>query len=122
MTPARRILALVLLAGVFVIDGYDINSMALAVPRLQEPLGIPADEFGWVLSAILFGLGAGAALIAPLGDRIGRRPLIVFGCLATAVATLGTATSDTLTEFFIWRVLTGLGLGACLPTAYVRSP
>ena len=115
MTPARRILALVLLAGVFVIDGYDINSMALAVPRLQEPLGIPADEFGWVLSAILFGLGAGAALIAPLGDRIGRRPLIVFGCLATAVATLGTATSDTLTEFFIWRVLTGLGLGACLP-------
>ena len=48
MTPARRILALVLLAGVFVIDGYDINSMALAVPRLQEPLGIPADEFGWV--------------------------------------------------------------------------
>ena len=115
MTPTRRILALVLLAGVFVIDGYDINSMALAVPRLQEPLGIPADEFGWVLSAILFGLGAGAALIAPLGDRIGRRPLIVFGCLATAVATLGTATSDTLTEFFIWRVLTGLGLGACLP-------
>ena len=115
MTPARRILALVLLAGVFVIDGYDINSMALAVPRLQEPLGIPADEFGWVLWAILFGLGAGAALIAPLGDRIGRRPLIVFGCLATAVATLGTATSDTLTEFFIWRVLTGLGLGACLP-------
>ena len=115
MTPARRIVALVLLAGVFVIDGYDINSMALAVPRLQEPLGIPADEFGWVLSAILFGLGAGAALIAPLGDRIGRRPLIVFGCLATAVATLGTATSDTLTEFFIWRVLTGLGLGACLP-------
>ena len=99
----------------FVIDGYDINSMALAVPRLQEPLGIPADEFGWVLSAILFGLGAGAALSAPLGDRIGRRPLIVFGCLATAVATLGTATSDTLTEFFIWRVLTGLGLGACLP-------
>ena len=115
MTPARRIVALVLLAGVFVIDGYDINSMALAVPRLQEPLGLPADEFGWVLSAILFGLGAGAALIAPLGDRIGRRPLIVFGCLATAVATLGTATSDTLTEFFIWRVLTGLGLGACLP-------
>ena len=111
----RACLALALLAGVFVIDGYDINSMALAVPRLQEPLGIPADEFGWVLSAILFGLGAGAALIAPLGDRIGRRPLIVFGCLATAVATLGTATSDTLTEFFIWRVLTGLGLGACLP-------
>lgn len=121
MTPARRILALVLLAGVFVIDGYDINSMALAVPRLQEPLGIPADEFGWVLSAILFGLGAGSALIAPLGDRLGRRPLIVFGCLVTACATLGTGTSDTLTEFFIWRFVTGLGLGACLPNCSALS-
>ena len=115
MTGPRRILALVLLAAVFVIDGYDINSMALAVPRLQEPLGLPADSFGLVLSAILFGLGAGAALIAPLGDRLGRRPLIVFGCLATACATLGTATSGSLTEFFVWRFLTGLGLGACLP-------
>jgi len=115
MSPARRILALVLLAGVFVIDGYDINSMALAVPRLQEPLGIPAGDFGLVLSAILFGLGAGSALIAPLGDKLGRRPLIVLGCLATACATLGTATSDTLTEFFVWRFVTGLGLGACLP-------
>lgn len=121
MSPARRILALVLLAGVFVIDGYDINSMALAVPRLQEPLGLPAERFGWVLSAILFGLGTGSALIAPLGDRIGRRPLIVFGCLATACATLGTATSDTLTEFFIWRFVTGLGLGACLPNCSALS-
>lgn len=115
MSPARRILALVLLAGVFVIDGYDINSMALAVPRLEQPLGIAAEDFGWVLSAILFGLGAGSALIAPLGDKYGRKPLIVFGCLATALATLGTGTSDTLTEFFAWRFVTGLGLGACLP-------
>lgn len=115
MTPARRVVALCLLAGVFVIDGYDINSMALAVPRLQQPLGLAAENFGWVLSAILFGLGTGSALIAPLGDRLGRRPLIVFGCLATACATLGTAASDSLTEFFVWRFVTGLGLGACLP-------
>lgn len=121
MTPVRRILALVLLGGVFIIDGYDINSMALAVPRLEEPLGIPAADFGLVLSAILFGLGAGAALIAPLGDRFGRRPLIVCGCLAVALATLGTASSDTLGEFFIWRFITGLGLGACLPNCSALS-
>ena len=33
MTPTRRILSLVLLAGVFVMDGYDLNAMPLAVPR-----------------------------------------------------------------------------------------
>ncbi|OJU60794.1 MAG: hypothetical protein BGO08_11640 [Altererythrobacter sp. 66-12] len=115
ISAARRIGALVLLAGVFFIDGYDINSMALAVPRLQEPLGLAPEQFGWVLSAILIGLGAGSALLAPLGDRLGRRPLIVFGCLVAGCAALGTAAADGLAEFFVWRLFTGLGLGACLP-------
>ena len=121
MTGARRIVALVLVAGVFVLDGYDINAMALAAPRLQEPLGLAPDQFGWVFSALLIGLGAGSALIGPLGDRLGRRPLIVFGCLAIACATLGTATATSLHGFFVWRLLTGLGLGAALPNCSALS-
>lgn len=121
MTGPRRIVALVLIACVFVLDGYDINAMALAAPRLQEPLGLAPDQFGWVFSALLIGLGAGAALIGPLGDRIGRRPLIVFGCLAIALATLGTSTATSLTQFFVWRLLTGLGLGAALPNCSALS-
>ena len=121
MTGGRRILALVLVAGVFILDGYDINSMALAAPRLRQPLGLAPEQFGWVFSALLIGLGAGSALIGPLGDRFGRRPLIVFGCLAIACATLGTATATSLTAFFIWRLLTGLGLGAALPNCSALS-
>ena len=40
MTGARRVFALVLLACVFVMEGYDINAMALAVPRLKDTLGL----------------------------------------------------------------------------------
>jgi len=121
MTGARRIVTLFLVAGVFVLDGYDINAMALAAPRLQEPLGLAPDQFGWVFSALLIGLGAGSALIGPLGDRLGRRPLIVFGCLAIACTTLGTATATSLHGFFVWRLLTGLALGAALPNCSALS-
>ena len=121
MTPTRRILSLVLLAGVFVMDGYDLNAMPLAVPRLQGPLGLEPSAFGWVISILLVGLGAGAALLAPLGDRIGRRPLIVFGCLAVAISTLATATATTIPEFILWRFVTGAGLGACLPNCTALS-
>ena len=65
MTGRRRIAALVLLAGVFVMEGYDIAAMGLAVPRLHEPLGLAPTSFGWVFSALLIGLGLGGALIAP---------------------------------------------------------
>jgi len=121
MTPARRIGSLVLLALVFVMEGYDLNAMALAVPRLEGALGLEPAAFGWVFSALLIGLGGGGALLAPLGDRIGRRPLIVFGCLAVAVSTLATSLSASVTEFLVWRLLTGIGLGACLPNCSALS-
>ena len=121
MTTGRRVLSLVLLGGVFVMEGYDIAAMALAVPRLEAALGLPPTSFGWVFSAILVGLGIGGALIAPFGDRIGRRPLIAFGCVAVAIFTLATATATSVTEFLVWRLLTGLAFGAVLPNVSALS-
>ena len=121
MTPTRRYISLFLIALVYVMDGYDINAMAMAVPRLEEPLGLPPAAFGWVFSALLIGMGAAAALLAPLGDRVGRRPLIVFGCLTVSLATLGTALATSIPEFVAWRLLTGAGLGACLPNCTAMS-
>jgi AAHS family 4-hydroxybenzoate transporter-like MFS transporter len=121
VTTGRRVLSLVLLGGVFVLDGYDIAAMALAVPRLDAALGLPATSFAWVFSAILVGLGIGGAVIAPFGDRVGRRPLIVFGCVAVAVFTMATSTATSVTEFLIWRLLTGLAFGAVLPNVSALS-
>jgi AAHS family 4-hydroxybenzoate transporter-like MFS transporter len=121
VTTGRRVLSLVLLGGVFGLDGYDIAAMALAVPRLDAALGLPATSFAWVFSAILVGLGIGGAVIAPFGDRVGRRPLIVFGCVAVAVFTMATSTATSVTEFLIWRLLTGLAFGAVLPNVSALS-
>lgn len=121
MNPARRITGLVLLGCVFVMEGFDIAAMSIAVPRLEGALGLAPASFGWVFTALLIGLGAGGALIAPLGDRFGRRALIVTGCLATGLATLATATSTSITEFLLFRLVTGLALGACLPNVSALS-
>ncbi|MXO58979.1 MFS transporter [Altererythrobacter salegens] len=121
MSGARRILAQVLLAGVFVMDGYDLNAMPLAVPHLETSLGMSPALFGVVFSAVLVGMGAGSAIFAPLGDRFGRKPMIVFGCVLAAVSTLGTATAGSITAFAFWRFLTGLSLGATLPNCTALS-
>lgn len=121
MTGLRRAFAIVLLAAVFVMEGFDINAMALAVPRLHEPLGLEPASFGLVLSALPIALGFGGALLAPLGDRFGRRPPIVIGCLAVGLFTLATATATSIPEFLAWRLLTGVGLGACLPNVSALS-
>ena len=121
MTGARRVIALVLLGGVFVMEGYDLNAMALAVPRLQGALGLEPARFGWVFTALLVGIGVGGATLAPLGDRLGRRPLIVFGCLVGARSTLATSLATSIPAFLVWRFLTGFALGACLPNVSALS-
>jgi len=121
LTPKRRITALVLLAGVFVMEGYDLNAMALAVPRLEGALGLAPTSFGFVFTALLVGIGVGGAVLAPFGDRYGRRALIVAGCSATGLFTLATTSASTVTAFFIWRALTGIALGMALPNVSALS-
>jgi AAHS family 4-hydroxybenzoate transporter-like MFS transporter len=106
---------LVLCALVMFIDGYDLNAMPLVVPHLVQELGARPEQFSWALSAVLIGLGLGAVLLAPIGDRIGRRPMILASTAVMALTTLGTATGSSIGEFTMWRLGTGLGLGACLP-------
>jgi len=109
------ILPLVIMFGVMFIDGYDLNAMSLAVPYLLEETGLSRTDFSLVFSADLVGLGAGALLLAPLGDRIGRRFMIVATCIGIAIATFGTASASGISGFAIWRFFTGLALGGCLP-------
>jgi AAHS family 4-hydroxybenzoate transporter-like MFS transporter len=60
----------------------------------------------------------GALFIAPLADRIGRRPLIIASTLVFGLFTLATAFVDNdLNHMLILRFLTGLGLGGCMPNA-----
>ena len=59
----------------------------------------------------------GAMFLAPLADRVGRRKVIVYSCVAFGVLTLLTPAVDSLGSLTALRFFTGLGLGAALPNA-----
>ncbi len=108
-------LIIVLCGLVVLLDGYDIQTMALAVPSIAAEWKLASSTFGLALSASLIGLMGGAGLIAPLGDRFGRRPLLVGGMALVGLASLCTAYSTIPAHLVAWRFLTGLGLGASIP-------
>ena len=99
------------------LDGYDIQTMALVVPSLAREWGMPASSFGIVLSASLLGIGLGAALVAPFGDRWGRRPLLIGGLWLTGIASIATGLADSLPLLLAGRLFTGIGLAMGLTNA-----
>jgi MFS transporter, AAHS family, 4-hydroxybenzoate transporter len=102
-------------ALVMFVDGYDIQVMALAVPALTRQWAIDPSRFGLALSAAVLGIGLGGAFVAPFGDRIGRRPLLATALVIAGLATLATASANSPAQFVLWRLLTGIGIGAGIP-------
>jgi AAHS family 4-hydroxybenzoate transporter-like MFS transporter len=114
---ALQIRVFLLCAAVVLLDGYDLQAMALAVPTLAEQWHLAPSTFGVTLSASLLGLGLGSAFIAPLGDRLGRRPLLLGGLTIILLTSLGATTAAAPWQLALWRLLVGLGLGVCQSNA-----
>jgi AAHS family 4-hydroxybenzoate transporter-like MFS transporter len=70
-----------------------------------------------VLASALFGIAIGGAFLAPLGDRFGRRILLISSMAFLGLASIGTSFAGSTTQLLVWRFLTGLALGASLTNA-----
>jgi AAHS family 4-hydroxybenzoate transporter-like MFS transporter len=108
---------LLLCALVTLIDGYDIQAMASATPSLAADWHVAAGELRWIITAALIGIAGSALLVSPLGDYAGRRIILLVSFALVGAATLLASTARTPGQLFVWRLLTGVGLGASLPNA-----
>jgi benzoate transport len=93
------------------VDGFDVLVMAFAASGVAQEWGLPTSEVGVLLSSALVGMALGSAFLAPLADRIGRRPTTLI-CLA--LCTLGMALAAVSTGSVMLglsRLLSGLGIG-----------
>lgn len=107
------------------LDGYDLVATAFAAPHLAEEFAIGSSLLGWVLSATLLGVGVGAAIFGPAGDRWGRRNVILVALLIDTVGLLLSGFAGSTAAFIVWRFVTGVGVGgvlACVTGMYTVTP
>jgi AAHS family 3-hydroxyphenylpropionic acid transporter len=100
---------------VAVLEGFDIQAMGVAAPRLVPQFALDARQLGWVFGISNFGLVIGASFGGWLADRSGRKPVLsgavaIFGCF-----TLATALAGDYHSLLAVRFCAGLGFGAALP-------
>jgi len=101
--------------AVALLDGFDTFAIGFVGPALGREFGIAMPDLGPVFSAALIGLLVGATLIGALGDRYGRKTVIVASTFIFGLFSLLTAFSQTVDQLMILRFLTGLGLGGAMP-------
>src|SRR5215470_4918797 len=98
----------VLCTLVQICDGYDINSVGVAVPQLTHAWNLPGPAFTAAFLWSSIGILVGALSSGPIGDRIGRKPLLLASVTIFGIASLLSAFASSLTVLTVLRFFTGL--------------
>jgi AAHS family 4-hydroxybenzoate transporter-like MFS transporter len=106
-----------LCAAVLLVEGYDIAAVGYVVPLLVDAWRVPPPAFTSALAAGNTGLLLGSLIAGLLGDRLGRKPVMIACVSAFGVLSLVSALVQSPTQLAAARVLTGLGLGGGIPLA-----
>ncbi len=83
-----------------------------ALPGLVQDLGASMAQAQLTLTALLLAFGLSQLVWGPLSDRFGRRPILLIGLLAYALAAVGSALSQTMDQLILWRTVQGAAMGA----------
>jgi AAHS family 4-hydroxybenzoate transporter-like MFS transporter len=94
-----------------VCDGYDLNSVAWAVPSLIRAWHLPPSMFTIAFMWSSIGIMVGALTAGPIGDRLGRRPLLIAALTIFGLASLLSAVAGSLAMLSVLRFFTGVGIG-----------
>lgn len=101
------------------LEGFDLVVLGAVIPTLVKSKHVGMTDGGatTVATLSLVGVAIGAALVGPLTDRIGRRQVLVGSVVLFSVFTIIIPLMPSVATFAGARLLAGLGLGACMPTA-----
>jgi EmrB/QacA subfamily drug resistance transporter len=97
-----------------VIMGNTILNVAL--PTVQRDLGATHGELQWAVDAYILVFAGLLFSWGVIGDRIGRRKVLLIGLAIFAVGSVFAAFSDSPIELIAWRAVMGAGGAAVQPT------
>jgi len=112
----REWLGLIVIALPTFVVAIDLFVLLLAVPQLTADLGAGSNQQLWIMDMYGFLLAGFLVTMGTLGDRIGRRKLLMIGSAAFAVASLLCAYASSPEMLTAARALLGIAgatLGPC---------
>ena len=102
-----------LAVSLIIVDSTIVN---VAVPSIVDELGITSTEVQWVQESYTLVFAALLLVFGTLGDRFGRRRMLVIGIVIFALASVWAALADSGSALIAARVVQGVGGAMILPS------
>ncbi len=104
----REWIGLAVLALACLVYSMDLTVLHLAVPRLSADLKPSSAQLLWIIDIYGFLVAGSLIVMGTLGDRIGRRKLLMIGAAAFGITSLLAAFSTSPEMLIASRALMGV--------------
>lgn len=95
----------------------DYFAVAIALPPMAEEFEVRAIDLQWVITGYVLSFCALLAVAGPLGDRYGRKKLLLLGIVLFALVSIWVGLSDSVGMVITARIALGIGGGLLFPLA-----
>src|SRR5262245_13637206 len=119
---ARRWWALSALAVCLLTLGLDGTILNVALPTLARSLGAGTDGLQWMVDAYILVFAGLLIPLGALGDRVGRKRMLIIGLIAFLAASFGAAYVTSTTALIAARAVMGFGSAIMTPVATAVIP
>jgi len=114
--PQRSELVLLSLILVAAVANLNLSVANVALPSIGKAFGSSQTSLDLIAVGYSLGLAASVLYLGALGDRYGRKMMLILGISLAVPASLLAAFAPTDTVLFVARVLGGLSAGMAYPT------
>ena len=102
-------LAMMGLAMVVLLSSFNISVVSVALPVLAQTYSVPMSDVQWLVVIYLVAMTCLMPIAGFLGDRFGRKPLLLSGLSIFIVATIGCTLTENLNLLILSRFIQGSG-------------
>lgn len=114
LSPVEVATALALLLGV---QPVTTDLYLPALPQLASDLAAPMSAVQLTMSVLLLSFGLAQLVAGPLADRVGRRPVLLWGLGLYSLASLAATLAPDIRLLVLCRAAQGLGMAASVVCA-----
>ena len=95
----------------WMLDAMDFLLYVMAIGQLKTTFGFDDATAGLLGTVTLVTSAVGGIVFGVVADRVGRTRALMATILIFSVCSLGAATSRTVVQLMLWRILLGFGMG-----------
>jgi DHA2 family multidrug resistance protein-like MFS transporter len=112
----RQWIALAVLALTALLLSLDVSVLYLALPALSADLGASTTQQLWMLDIYSFVLAGFLVTMGAVGDRVGRKRLLLIGAVAFGIASACAAYASSPGQLIFWRAVLGVAGATLMPS------